>query len=151
MHLMIPLTVPPTIPPAAHPAIQGIPLKAYIPGFDKVKPQGKGCSCGHQPLDLKLEHKCTGCELRTQSFAPPLPRHACAQNKALHGEQYMQLFAPIPASGELRTKPQIVDIRDKGKVRGGCALPAPLHACRMTSAETTACFPAPAPHRALWS
>uniref|UniRef100_A0A7S3QPC0 MaoC-like domain-containing protein n=1 Tax=Dunaliella tertiolecta TaxID=3047 RepID=A0A7S3QPC0_DUNTE len=44
------------------------------------------------------------------------------KNKALHGEQWMQLLAPIPASGELVSRPQLVDVQDKGKGKGVVAV-----------------------------
>ncbi|KAF5841808.1 MaoC like domain-containing protein [Dunaliella salina] len=45
-----------------------------------------------------------------------------AHNKALHGEQWMQLLAPIPPSGELVSRPQLVDVQDKGKGKGVVAV-----------------------------
>ncbi|KAJ6219956.1 hypothetical protein RDWZM_005768 [Blomia tropicalis] len=34
--------------------------------------------------------------------------------RTLHGEQYLKLYQPIPASGKLTSKPRLIDVLDKG-------------------------------------
>jgi multifunctional beta-oxidation protein len=33
----------------------------------------------------------------------------------LHGEQYLEMRAPLPPSGTLHTKAKVLDVQDKGK------------------------------------
>lgn len=45
------------------------------------------------------------------------------QAAALHGEHYLRLLAPLPAKGgQLVTRPQLVDVRDKGPGKVGAGL-----------------------------
>lgn len=37
------------------------------------------------------------------------------QAKALHGEQYLEIRAPLPPSAKVVTTAQVVDVQDKGK------------------------------------
>lgn len=41
--------------------------------------------------------------------------HVLLQAKALHGEQYLELKAPLPASATVSTTAQVLDVQDKGK------------------------------------
>jgi uncharacterized lipoprotein YbaY len=38
-----------------------------------------------------------------------------AQGKALHGEQYLEIKAPLPPAATVVTTAQVVDVQDKGK------------------------------------
>lgn len=38
-----------------------------------------------------------------------------AQAMLLHGEQYLEMRAPLPASGRLLTTARVLDVQDKGK------------------------------------
>lgn len=50
-------------------------------------------------------------------YSVPLEKHLPRYNlsQLLHGEQYLELHGPIPTSGTLITKPEIVDIQNKGE------------------------------------
>lgn len=37
------------------------------------------------------------------------------QGKALHGEQYLEVKAPLPPAATVVTTAQVVDVQDKGK------------------------------------
>lgn len=59
--------------------------------------------CGLVPLSLS----------HTPQPAAQPPHHA--QAKALHGEQYLELHAPLPLAATVVTRPQVVDVQDKGR------------------------------------
>jgi hypothetical protein len=46
------------------------------------------------------------------------PRLLCLQRRALHGEQSLELKGPLPPHGRLVSRPQLVDVRDKGPGKG---------------------------------
>lgn len=37
------------------------------------------------------------------------------QGKALHGEQYVEIRAPLPPAATVETTAQVLDVQDKGK------------------------------------
>ena len=42
------------------------------------------------------------------------PSHAL-QKQLLHGEQYVEIFSPLPVNGNFLVQPSLIDIQDKGK------------------------------------
>jgi hypothetical protein len=51
--------------------------------------------------------------ISTLNTLPPF--HLYVQAKALHGEQYLEIKAPLPPAATVVTSAQVVDIQDKGK------------------------------------
>lgn len=49
------------------------------------------------------------------TLLPPNPPPLCVQAKALHGEQYLEIKAPLPPAATVVTSAQVVDVQDKGK------------------------------------
>lgn len=63
---------------------------------------------------------CATCCLVLNQLDVQLPRSSLyrPQVKALHGEQFLQLLGPLPPKANLVTRPQLLDVQDKGKGKG---------------------------------
>jgi hypothetical protein len=57
-------------------------------------------------------------QISTQSVVVGFRRLCRLQRRALHGEQYLELKGPLPRHGRLVSRPQLLDVRDKGPGKG---------------------------------
>ncbi len=64
------------------------------------------------PLTMRNRHvPCVMCHVSNARVRALRP---APQAAALHGEQYLELRAPLPPSGRLVSRPELVDIQGKG-------------------------------------
>lgn len=75
---------------------------------------GYSCIAGHWACRRHCHaHQLPGSE--TNARCPHTLLCGCLQGKALHGEQYLEIKAPLPPAATVVTTAQVLDVQDKGK------------------------------------
>ncbi|GAX82916.1 hypothetical protein CEUSTIGMA_g10342.t1 [Chlamydomonas eustigma] len=60
-------------------------------------------------------------------------------SKGLHGEQYVELYAALPSKGRMISRPQILDIRDKGLGKGAVVIIRTVTTDEMSGQQLAVC------------
>lgn len=99
-----------------------LPYQSLLPNFDMVSTEHKKslfCCSGNAAIGMRLATHVTKAALQQHAIAQLRTQYteACcgAQRMLLHGEQFVELHAPLPVNGNFVVRPSLVDIQDKGK------------------------------------